>query len=73
MIDSRIALALLLAVALIGISAATGPDLQMAPLNPDFVAYQEARAPLAASDAGHPPGLTPSPLDLSHLDRDAGL
>jgi|GEM_PF-2865236 len=73
MIDTRIALALLLVVALVGLSAASGPDLRMAPLNPDFVDYQEARATMSATETGHRPGLTPSPLDLSHLDRDAGL
>ncbi|MHC1626308.1 MAG: hypothetical protein ACXQTN_03070 [Methanoculleaceae archaeon] len=73
MIDTRFALALLLVVALLGFSAAADTDLRMAPLNPDFVAYQEARATMSPTETEHPLGLTPSPLDLSHLDRKARL
>jgi len=54
--------------------AAADTDLQMAPLNPDFVAYQATDTTMATSAGGTPipAGLTPSPLDLSHLDEDAG-
>ncbi|MEA1908544.1 MAG: C1 family peptidase, partial [Euryarchaeota archaeon] len=46
------------------VSNATGA-LKLAPLNPDFVAYQ--KSPLGTSD-DHVCGYIPPPTDLSHLD-----
>jgi len=74
MIDLRIALVLAVLAVLACVPAAADTDLRMAPLNPDFVAYQATDTTMATSAGGTPvpAGLTPSPLDLSHLDEDAG-
>ncbi|MGC9435863.1 MAG: C1 family peptidase, partial [Methanomicrobiales archaeon] len=74
MIDSRIAFVLAVVAVLLFVPAAAGADLRMAPLNPDFVAYQEMPATMTAyaGEASVTSGLIPSPLDLSHLDDDAG-
>ncbi|MHC1626309.1 MAG: C1 family peptidase, partial [Methanoculleaceae archaeon] len=74
MIDLRIALVLAVLAVLSCVPATADTDLRMAPLNPDFVAYQAMQTDMAASAGGIQGtyGLTPSPLDLSHLDEDAG-
>ena len=48
-----------------------GISISAAPINPNFLEYQKTTGEyvLASSETGdmHPPGLTPSPLDLSHI------
>ena len=76
--DPRVVAALLALVTialLLFVTAATAaatPELNLAPLNPAFVQYQQdlAAGRLAHSAAGgHGIGLRPAPLDLSYLDH----
>ena len=62
---------LLAAILLVALVSGAWADLgQMAPINPEFITYQQEAAggsKKATGPDGHPLGYRPSPLDLSHV------